>query len=81
MKLPSAEAESETPGEEKPFMRDGFGTGAGIGVSGAILVTCVMGGELDGVAAGTKMRVNSPAAEAGGAGLGAGEEVITGAEA
>ncbi len=71
VKLPSAEAESETPGLEKPFILDGAG-----GVAGG--VNCACGGEggsgggsitvfaatgFSGTEPATKMRVNSPGPE------------------
>ena len=62
VKLPSADAESEIPGVEKPFMRDGAGAWGGVGgVSMAGFAGCSLGG----AEALTKIRVNSPGAGAG----------------
>ena len=73
VKLPSAEAESETPGLEKPFILDGAG-----GVAGGGGVNCACGGEggsgggsitvfaatgFSGTEPAIKMRVNSPGPE------------------
>ena len=58
MKLPSAEAESEIPGVEKPLSRDGLaGAGGGMGATSAAGRTA---GSLAGDDALTKIRVNSP---------------------
>lgn len=57
VKLPSAEAESDTPGEENPLARDGPADG---GAGRAASSTGLAGGVKDGFTAGTKIRVNSP---------------------
>ena len=54
VKLPSADAESDAPGVEKPFIRDGLAAGGGVSI--AVLA----GGSAAGAAAFTKIRVNSP---------------------
>jgi hypothetical protein len=57
VKLPSADAESETPGAEKPLARDGLATG---GVARLTSSAGFAGGGGSGVDPATKMRVNSP---------------------
>lgn len=54
VKLPSADAESEIPGVEKPFMRDG------VAAEGEASATVRTDGSTGGAAAFTKIRVNSP---------------------
>jgi hypothetical protein len=72
VKLPSAEAESDMPGVENPFIRegpaelDGVGAEGRMGVSAGLPADCSFAGE-DAL---TKIRVNSPGA---GAAEGAGD--------
>jgi hypothetical protein len=62
VKLPSADAESETPGVEKPFILGGAGDADGRGAdSVTILAGCSLGADVAGGLL-TKMRVNSPGA-------------------
>jgi hypothetical protein len=68
VKLPSADAESEIPGDEKPFPRDGTAAG-GAGRTG--LSPLLDGALLAAFEPETKIRVNSPGAWSGCAGEGA----------
>src|SRR4051812_26822268 len=63
---PSADTESDTPCEEKPFAREGPDDGTGRGVSSDGRET----GAWPGITPGTKMRVNSPGAASAGDGGG-----------
>jgi len=63
VKLCSADAESDTPGVEKPFIRGGLDAGGGM-CGGSTTVRAPCSGLLcsvDGVEPETKLRVNSPA--------------------
>jgi hypothetical protein len=71
VKLPSADAESETPGEEKPFIRDGLAAGGVNGGGSTTVFADWLGtrGSVAGTEVFTKIRVNSPGAGlAGGVG-------------
>jgi hypothetical protein len=75
VKLPSADAEPETPGEEKPFKRDGLAAG-GVNCGGSTKVFAEWSGV--GIDPVTKTRVNSPGA---GAGAGCDSSLVTGCSA
>jgi hypothetical protein len=74
VKLPSAEAESDTPGVENPFRREGLDAGGGMGGSTTVRARCseIFGSEpfcsVEGVEPETKMRVNSPGPREGAGG-------------
>jgi hypothetical protein len=61
VKLPSADADPDAPGEENPFARDGLAAGlAGAGIARVASSIGRAGGVGDGAAPATKIRVNSP---------------------
>jgi hypothetical protein len=66
VKLPSPDADPETPGEENPLPRAGEPIGMVRGASSPLL----LGGAADGVFPATKIRVNSPGAGSAGGGTG-----------
>lgn len=75
VKLPSPEAEPETPGDEKPFARAGLAAG-----NGACLVSSsLLFGELlaCGFTPPTKIRVNSPGARSDACSLATWEAILT----
>jgi hypothetical protein len=68
VKLPSADAESEIPGVENPFIFDGFNGFEGevaAGWKAGVSTVFLAAGSLGAAEAATKMRVNSPGAGAG----------------
>jgi hypothetical protein len=84
VKLPSAEAESETPGAENPFIREGL-AGGGVNCRGSATVLAELPGDrgsVGGTEVFTKMRVNSPGAgladELDGLGAGCDSGLMTG---
>jgi len=73
VKLPSPDADPETPGGEKPFEREGPWVGSGTGLVGSSALRGVGGCEPP-----TKIRVNSPGPRSPACSLGIDGGVLTG---